>query len=243
MWKYLKKAQTTRESKESLESCHCLPEENGLLSRSVPASAIAAANLSVSKCLEQASQPAKRGKYQRYSDTERAEIGRRAAEIGITATIKYYEDLNPKRSLPLSSVYTWKVQYTDEVAKLKQEGKQPVVKDLPCKKGGRSLLLGEKLDSYVEQYLKMLRDKGGMVNTALTMACAEGFVTNHDSNLLTTNGGYITTTKDWAKSLLQRMGFVERRASTSARITPDVFDEQFLFNAKCFVGMGKISDS
>ena len=102
MWKYLKKAQATsskEESKELLESRHCLPEENGLLSRSVPASAIAAANLSVSKCLEQASQPAKRGKYQRYSDTERAAIGRRAAEIGITATIKYYEDLNPKRPL------------------------------------------------------------------------------------------------------------------------------------------------
>jgi len=76
MWKYLKNVQTTsskEESKESLESSHCLSEENGPLSRSVLARAIAAANLSVSKCLEQASKPAKRGKYQRYSDTERAE--------------------------------------------------------------------------------------------------------------------------------------------------------------------------
>ena len=42
------------------------------------------------------------------------------------------------------------------------------------------------------------------------------------------------------------MGFVKRRASTSARVTPDAFDEhkaQFLFDAKCFVGLGKIPDS
>jgi len=37
----------------------------------------------------------------------------------------------------------------------------------------------------VEQYLRMLQDKGGMVNTALAMACTKGFVTNHDGNLLT----------------------------------------------------------
>jgi len=54
-------------------------------------------------------------------------------------------------------------------------------------------------------------------------ACAEGFVTNYDSNLLTTKGGYITITKDWAKSLVHRMSFVKRQASTSAH------DKAFLF--------------
>ena len=121
MWKYLKKAQTASskpESKESSESkLACLPEENGPLSRSVPASAISAANMSVSKCIERTSQSSKRGKYQRYSDTERTEIRRRAVEMGITPMIKYYEGLNQKCPLPSSSVYTWKVQYAEEVAK------------------------------------------------------------------------------------------------------------------------------
>ena len=42
-----------------------------------------------------------------------------------------------------------------------------------------------------------------MVNTAIVMACAEGVVTNHDSNLLVSNGGCITIIpiKDWAKGL------------------------------------------
>ena len=60
----LKKAQMTHskeDSKESLESSNltCLPEENGSLSWLVPANAIAAVKLSMSKCLEQASQLAK----------------------------------------------------------------------------------------------------------------------------------------------------------------------------------------
>ena len=68
-------------------------------------------------------------------NTERAEIGRRALELGITATKKYYERLNPKHPLPTSSIHTWKVQYADEAAKLKRKVKEPVViKDLPSKK-------------------------------------------------------------------------------------------------------------
>ena len=138
MWKHLKKAQTASnkpESKESSESMlACLP---GPLLQSMPASTIVAANMSVSKYIERTSQSSKQGKYQRYSDTERAEIGRRAVEMGITPTIKYYEELNPKRPLPSSSVYTWKVQYAEEVAKLKREGKEPVVKDFPNKKKRR----------------------------------------------------------------------------------------------------------
>ena len=47
------------------------------------------------------------------------------------------------------------------------------------------------------------------------MACAEGVVMHHDSNLLAINGGHITISKDWAKSLLCRMGYVKRRVSTS----------------------------
>ena len=78
------------------------------------------------------------------------------------------------------------------------------------------------------------------------MACAEGVITNHDSNLLASNGGYITITKDWAKALLSRMGFVKRRASTSAKVSPQAFDEikkQFLFDAQYFIAMEGIPDS
>ena len=45
----------------------------------------------------------------------------------------------------------------------------------------------------------------------------EGIVKNADSNLLAINGGHIVLTKSWAKSLLSRMGFIERRGTTTAK--------------------------
>ena len=245
MWKYLKKISVESQYDKKPSMNNCLPQESGPLSRSVPSSAIASANEAVLKSIENAQQT-RRGKYGKYSSKEKADIGRRAAEFGITATMKYYESVNSQRQLPSSSVYTWKVQYLNELAKRKRNGEELPIKDLPQKKRGRPLLLGEQLDNQVEKYLKTLRDKGGVVNTAIVMACAEGVITNHDSNLLANNGGYITITKDWAKALLSRMGFVKRRASTSAKISPQAFDElkkQFLFDAKCLIDMEEIPDS
>ena len=63
------------------------------------------------------------------------------------------------------------------------------------------------------------------MNTAITMACAEGIVRSADSNLLAVNGGHILITKDWAKNMLHRIGFVKRRASTKAKVTVEDFEE------------------
>ena len=102
MWKYLKRI--SAENKPSTKDC--LPQESGPLSRSIPSSAIASANKAVLKSMESAMKQEGRGKYGKYSSKERAEVGRRAAEFGITSTIKYYETVNPLRQLPSSSVYT-----------------------------------------------------------------------------------------------------------------------------------------
>ena len=56
-----------------------------------------------------------------------------------------------------------------------------------------------------------------------------------DSNLLASNGGHISLTKDWGKNLLHRMGFVKRRASTKAKVSVTDFEEikaQFLLDIK-----------
>ena len=100
------------------------------------------------------------------------------------------------------------------------------ISDLPQKKRGRPLLLGEELDKQVQAYLTSFRESGAVVNAAITMACAEGIVRSADSNMLAVNGGHILITKDWAKSLLQRMGFVKRRASTKAKVTIEDFQEE-----------------
>ena len=46
------------------------------------------------------------------------------------------------------------------------------VKVLPTKTQGRPLLLGEELDKCVQDYIKNLREIGGVVNTAIGIVSA-----------------------------------------------------------------------
>ena len=57
------------------------------------------------------------------------------------------------------------------------------IKELPEKKRGRLLLLGDELDKQVKSYIRYLRERGAVVNTAIVLGVAQGIVRNHDSNL------------------------------------------------------------
>ena len=97
-----------------------LPDDNGPLAKEVPSSAIAAANSSVQRNQE-TGKP--HSEYRVYTGKEKAEIVKRAAVYGISATIKYYVKIEPKKTLPSSGVFDWKEQYQQEVQKQKREGK------------------------------------------------------------------------------------------------------------------------
>ena len=66
-----------------------LPDPHGSLSKEVPSSAIERANTSVMPIIEHL-ESGKRGKYLILTPAQRYEIGRRAAEHGVTATLRYY---------------------------------------------------------------------------------------------------------------------------------------------------------
>ncbi len=100
------------------------------------------------------------------------------------------------------------------------------VTSLPAKKKGRKLMLGEELDEQVKKYVKFLRANGTSIGTNVIMAAAEGIVRAHDRTLLAEYGGHMSFTKTWALSLLQRMGYVKRKASTKS--TPGMSEERFL---------------
>ena len=100
-------------------------------------------------------------------------------------------------------------------------------------KRGRPLLLGEELDKQVQAYLAELRSNGCPINTAIAIATAHGIVKDADNNLLSENGGHINLTKDWAKYLLQRMNYVKRCGSSTAKVAVENFVQvkaQFLFD-------------
>ncbi len=74
---------------------------------------------------------------------------------------------------------------------------------LPTKRRGRPFLLGEEVEMQVRAYLKALRANGAVINTVIAIGCAEGIISNKDSNLLAGNGGHIALTKSWSKHLLE----------------------------------------
>ena len=57
------------------------------------------------------------------------------------------------------------------------------------------------------------------MNACIVIAAAEGIVKATDRALLAENGGFIKLTLSWAYSLLKRMGFVKRKATTKSKLT------------------------
>ena len=86
-------------------------------------------------------------------------------------------------------------------------------------------MLGEELDSKVQNYVHALRSAGTPIGSNVMMAAGEGMVKAHDRTLLVQHGGHIRITKAWAISLLSRMGYVKHKATTKA--TPGLSAEKF----------------
>ena len=186
------------------------------------------ANESVNVSLESNKKSATRGVYQKLSAEKKAEIGKRAAEHGVIATVRYYASKLPE-PLKESSVRTWKNVYTKEKQRLRKEGNDSTtIEELPSIKRGRPYLLGDDMEMQVR---------------AIAIGCAEGIIQSKDRSLLTVNGGHIALTKSWSKHLLECMGFVKRRASTKAKVNIEDFasvKSQFLFDTNTIVEMEEI---
>ena len=221
-----------------------LLDPTGPLACSVPSSSIASANKEVDRILiadgpSNTKKP--RGEYAKFTPEQKAMIGKRASEHGVVAAVRHFKKDYP--NLKENTVRDWRNAYRLELRKRaasKECDGDTSVTVLPQKKKGRPLLLGEELDKQVQAYLTSFRESGAVVNTAIAMACAEGIVRSTDSNMLTVNGGHILITKNWAKSLLHRMGFVKRRAGTKAKVSVEDFEEkkeQFLLDIKAVVSL------
>ena len=143
-----------------------------------------------------------------------------------------------------SSVSTWKIKYLAELQrKIRANDADKEVTSWPMKKRGRRLLLGKELDDKVKDYVFAIRENGGVITTAITLAAATAIVRQADRNFLAENGGPIMLTNNWAKSLLYHINFVRRRGSTTAKISVQNFNEikeQFFIDLKTVVVMEDI---
>jgi hypothetical protein len=223
----------------------CLPDPVGLLSHQIPSSSIVAANRCVKPLLDAGAFSRNRGRYESFTEEEKANIAKTASEIGVTKAIMKLSKVYSDRVLKESTVRTWANKHKIELAVRKNNGRDTTISRIENKKRGRPLLLSDKLDKEVQEYLIELRSKGCVVNTAIVMSCAEGIIKNFDSNLLQENGGHICFTKHWARHLLLRMEFVKRRISTKSKVDVAEFEclkTKFLHDIKVVTITEEIPD-
>ena len=190
-----------------------LPNPNGLLSTRIPSSAIAKANKEVEPLIKKSTsnKSGKRGQYQVYTD-EKLKIGKQAAEMGVTSTIRFFHEEFSNPPLKESTVRTLANIYKRELALRRKLGKEMVMDKLGSERRGPPLLFGNELDTQVQEYVKSLREKGGVVNSAIVMAGAVGIVKSYDSNLLKESGGHIECSKSWEKKFSAAFGLCEEKS-------------------------------
>ena len=153
----------------------------------------------------------KRKPYRRFSDTDRAVIGKYAAEHGNAKAMKRFKQEFPE--LPESTVRSFKIKYTQAL----ESGQSPgeAIEKIPSKRRGRPKLLGD-YDTQVQQFVKALQQSGTVVTPQVVIAAAEGIVSANNKELLATNGGNVNLKKTWAVSLMKRVGLRKSRASKDA---------------------------
>ena len=176
-----------------------------------------------------------------------AEISKYALVCGNKAAICHYSKQFCV-DIPNSSVSTWKAKYISELNRKRaiedfEPGGKILIQSLPSKKRGRPMLLGSELDEQVKSYIKDVREKGGGIDTTVLIASAEAMVKKVDKTLLKDYGNPIDLMPTWAKSLLHRIGYVKRKASTSAKVEPSNFEEmkeQYLLDIQAAVDIADI---
>ena len=112
---------------------------------------------------------------------QRYEVGKRAADHGVTASIHYFAKKYQKLSLKETSIqrfknlYLAKVKLQEAPSKASSDHK---VQELSRMKEGRPLLLPDELDYQVQEYVKELCKRGLLVhvNTAVVVASTQGIV-------------------------------------------------------------------
>ena len=112
--------------------------------------------------------------------------------------------------MPESTARKFRDLYCNELESSRKRHSEPLptISELPPKKRGRPLLVGD-FDSPVQEYIRMLRLSGGVVNARLVVAAARGLIIARNRSLLTDYGGHLNPDKaslpSWRMARLLRM--------------------------------------
>ena len=124
-----------------------------------------------------------------------------------------------------SAVRSFKKSYEEERARKRTAGDACIIDELPPKKHGRSVIVGERMDAAIQNYILRVREGNDPVNTVVVIAGARRLLLSMDKTKLAEFGGPATLSRGWARSLLTRMKFTKRMGTTAAKVIPENFDE------------------
>ncbi len=168
--------------------------------------------------------------------SEKARIAKFTLEDGVVRAARKFQ-------INESSVRNFKKTYIEERSRIRAAGDYSTIETLPSQKRGRPLIVGERVDAAIQEYVLEVRRNNGSVNTAVVCAGARGLLKSMDATMLAECGGPVTLGRGWAMSLLKRMNFTRRMGTTRAKVSPEHFEElriQFLQEIVDMVEIEKI---
>ena len=151
--------------------------------------------------------------------------------------IRYFKRKGKFTSLKESTVHRWVSAYRSKLTV------EPEITELSEKQRGRPLLIGKELESQVKRIIQELRVANRTVNTTIVLATARGVTLAKYANLLAENGCSIDLSKDRAKRLLSRMGYVKRKATSKVTISSTELESlkvRFLNDIRTVVSLEEI---
>ncbi len=96
-----------------------------------------------------------------------------------------------------STIREFMKAYDDELSrKIAEGGNRSPVKALVTKRRGRPVILGSKLDLMVQKYVQAIRERGGIIDTAVDMSAAKGIAMSMDRTQLSKSLGEIVAEKN-----------------------------------------------
>ena len=166
-----------------------------------------------------------RSSYHKYSNAERAELGKFAAQHGVAKTVRSFSAKYP--GLKQQSVSEFKKKYND----MKRTHPAEAISEIAAKKRGRTSILPKELMSQTIEIVKALRLKAAPVSYSVIAAVAKGVVIARDRTLLAENGGHIKFSEDWARKILHNVMTEEKKmvsrlgSTASMPVSPVILSE------------------
>ena len=139
---------------QSSSSSSEMPDSNGTLRKKIPLRAIELANTKVSELTDK---PRGRPPYSILTSAQRFEVGKQAAEHGVSVSIRYFSKTFTQRNncKKAKNLYQSSLKLNRLCDSL-----EDAPKELPCKKTGQPLLIGGELDRQVQEYIREARKRG-----------------------------------------------------------------------------------